>query len=163
MTSTAHEPECGHLLDEAAPETVARLPAPEPLDGPISAASFEARGVGSAWNCLDAVPGSSIASFLSECLKFGGWRRRQGAAKQAYDARWAGRGVGERGGEPRFAPFIGSWREAFAPLSSAWSGRPRPGDRVAGRAPSLPPCSAAPRSIRHPTAGAPPAPRSRDG
>lgn len=92
MTSTVREPESAHLADDGA-ETVAMLTGLEP------------RGIGPAWNCREHVPGS-IASWIVECRRFGGGRRRREAAKAAYDAIWAGQGLGERGDEPCCAPGV---------------------------------------------------------
>jgi hypothetical protein len=106
MTTTSHQPEHGHLLEDAVTETVARLDGLDALSGYPTAAVLAAPASDPAWNCLEHVPAASFASFVAECLRFGGRRRRQEAAKAAYDARWAGHGIGERGDEPWFAPEV---------------------------------------------------------
>lgn len=98
MTSTVHQPERGDLLDTA--ETVARLAALEASADVLAPRPGPARGTGSDWDCLVHVPDASLASWVAEALRFGGRRRRHEAAKLAYDALWAGHGVGELGDEP---------------------------------------------------------------
>ena len=102
MTTTSHQSLRRHVLRDATPETLATLSGLEALSdtptlGPV-------RAGGPAWNCLEHLPGASIASFVAECLRFGGRRSRQEVARAAYDARWAGHNVGARRDEPWFAP-----------------------------------------------------------
>ena len=97
MTPTSHQPQPGDLLEGVAPETVATLDGLLALSYTPTPAAPPAAASGPAWKCFDHVPSASIASFVAECLSFGGRRRRQQAAQAAYDARWAGHGVGERG------------------------------------------------------------------
>jgi hypothetical protein len=95
MTTTRHEPQRSRFLEATAPETVAMLDGFEALFDTPTPVSLPAEA-GPAWICLDHVPAASFASWIAECLKFGGRGRRQEAAKAAYDARWAGHGVGAR-------------------------------------------------------------------
>jgi hypothetical protein len=96
MTTTRHQPERGDLLEASAAETVATLDGLQAFfDTPIPA-PLPAEASAPAWICLDHVPAASLATWIAECLRFGGHGRRQEAAKAAYDARWAGHGVGGR-------------------------------------------------------------------
>lgn len=104
MTSTVREQESAHLADDGT-ETVARLTRLDGLHGPLTPAPRKAGGIIPTWSCLEHVPGST-ASWVAECLRFGGRRRRREAAKAAYDAIWAGHGVTERGDEPWCAPGV---------------------------------------------------------
>jgi hypothetical protein len=88
MTTTSHQPEHGNLLEGVAPETVAILDGIEALSGSPIPGSLATPDSPPAWNCLEHVPAASFASFVAECLRFGGRRRRQEAARAAYDARW---------------------------------------------------------------------------
>jgi hypothetical protein len=126
MTTIGHQPDRGCLPNDAAPRTVARLTGLDALSGPLTPVTLKARGTGPSWNCLGHVPGS-IASWVAECGRFGGRRRRQEAAKATYDAIWAGHGIGERAHEP--SPVPGGATEIDLLLQqtrriSAASGRP---------------------------------------
>lgn len=96
MITTSQESGRSTLANEATRETVVGLTGLGVLHDPLTAAR-KTRDNDRAWNCLEHLPGS-IASFAAEYLRFGGGRRRQEAATAAYDAIWAGHGVGGRGG-----------------------------------------------------------------
>jgi hypothetical protein len=110
MTTTRHQPEHDDLITAAVPETVARLAGLDALFDTPTPSRGPARASGPAWNCLEHVPSASVATWIAECLRFGGRRRRQEAAQAAYDARWAGHGIGAHGDEPWFAPEVASPR-----------------------------------------------------
>jgi hypothetical protein len=96
MTTTRHQQARGDLLEDVVSETVAKLDGLEALFDTPTPAPLPAQASGPSWICLDHVPAASLASWIAECIRFGGRGRRQEAAKAAYDARWAGHGVGER-------------------------------------------------------------------
>jgi hypothetical protein len=106
MTTTRHQPERGDLLKAAAPETVATLAGLDALSDIPTPAPSSARVSSPAWNCLEHVPAASIASWIAECLRFGGRRPRKEAARAAYDTLWAGHVLGARGDEPWRAPEV---------------------------------------------------------
>lgn len=105
MTTTVQDPDRGDRAHDAAPQTVARPVGPQAPHGPFTPAPRQARGIRPAWNFVEHVPGA-FARWTAECIRFGGRRRRREAAQAAYDARWAGHGVGACGAEAWLGPDV---------------------------------------------------------